>query len=81
MDIRKIIASHEYVPYGFCADGNEEVAEYLRYSRAYAEALSDYAQKCISCGETDFNKISEKYIAENPALPPVHGGTFRALSM
>ena len=66
-----IIASHDFVPFGFTAKGEKEVNRYLDFCIEYTQTVADFVNKNKALPA---EKIAEKYNGENPHLPPLDKG-------
>ena len=65
---KKIIASHEYVPCGFCAYGHKEVEKYLDQCKEMLDYVAELAKENPSRNPKELAKL---YNEANPSLPPI----------
>ena len=65
---KKIIASHEYVPCGFCADGHKEIEKYLDKCKEMLDYVVELAKENPS---RDPEELAKLYNEANPSLPPI----------
>ena len=77
LHVRKIVASHDYVPHGAIADGADEVNRYLATCR---EAVERLELLCLSHPGADAEQLAVLYAKDNPALPPVDAYVFAAMA-
>lgn len=75
LEINTILASHDYHPYGYIAQGNEAVAAYIN---ACKEALLGIKAFICAHPELDDNSLESVYVAET-GLPIVGSHVFAAI--
>lgn len=75
LGIQRILASHDYHPYGYMAEGEEAVQAYLDACR---EALYSILECIRSCPEMDSEALAARYNAQS-GLPTVSLRIFKAV--
>lgn len=79
MELDRIIASHDYYPYGAVAEGREDINRYLSDSRAYAEYILRECKANAEKGVVDSYDVCDLIRAKNaeadPSIPPLQVST------
>lgn len=77
----RLVASHDYYPLGFCAEGGSEIFEYIRESREYAEYIMRVCDGYVADGIRDERIITDaikaKNLAKDPDIPPLQYSTVK----